>query len=79
MTAAYDGYASCPLTTAYGKMMLAEFRYGGQVTPTIPLSPKVSRRSYWYIKTIALPVLYWNYMLKGYEYDVAHNVDFVED
>lgn len=79
LTAAYDGYASCPLTTAYGKMMLAEFRYGGQVTPTIPLSPKVSRRSYWYIKTIALPVLYWNYMLKGYEYDVAHNVDFVED
>lgn len=75
----YDGYASCPLTTAYGRMMLAEFRYGGEVTPTIPLSPKVSRRSYWYVKKWGLALLYWDYMLKGIEWDVPHNIDFVED
>ncbi len=79
LTASYDGYASCPLTTAYGEMMLAEFRYAGQVTPTIPLSPRVPRRSYWYIKKWGLAMLYWNFMLKGYEGDVAHNIDFVED
>ncbi|MGB8628972.1 MAG: FAD/NAD(P)-binding oxidoreductase, partial [Xanthobacteraceae bacterium] len=33
----YDGYASCPLTTAVGKAILAEFIYGGKVTPTLPL------------------------------------------
>lgn len=32
----YDGYSSCPLTTSHGKMILAKFRYGGQVTPTLP-------------------------------------------
>ena len=35
----YDGYASCPLTTAIGKTVLAEFVYGGKVTPTLPLTP----------------------------------------
>ena len=28
-TAIYDGYTSCPLVTQYGKVMLAEFKYGG--------------------------------------------------
>ncbi len=79
LTPDYDGYASCPLTTAYGKMMLAEFRYGGEVTPTIPLSPKVPRSSYWYIKKWGLAMMYWDFMLKGYEWDVAHNVNFAED
>ena len=32
----YDGYASCPLTTAKGKAIIAEFIYGGKVTPTLP-------------------------------------------
>ena len=32
-TGRYDGYGSCPLTTAYGKVVLAEFIYGGKVTP----------------------------------------------
>jgi hypothetical protein len=27
----YDGYASCPLTTANGKAIIAEFIYGGKV------------------------------------------------
>jgi sulfide:quinone oxidoreductase len=75
----YDGYASCPLTTSYGKMILAEFRYGGEVTPTIPLSPKVPQTSYWYLKKWGLAIMYWDYMLKGYEWDVPHNVNFIED
>ncbi len=32
--AAYDGYTSCPLLTEYGKVMLAEFKYGGQPKET---------------------------------------------
>ena len=31
----YDGYASCPLTTANGKAIIAEFIYGGKVTPDL--------------------------------------------
>jgi hypothetical protein len=36
---AYDGYGSCPLTVAYGKIVLAEFAYGGKVTPSFARSP----------------------------------------
>ena len=74
----YDGYASCPLTTAYGKVLMAEFCYGGKVTPTFPLNPAKERWSYWWIKATGLPVFYWHYMLKGREWFLKHNVNFVD-
>jgi sulfide:quinone oxidoreductase len=77
--AGYDGYASCPLTTAYGKVILAEFIYGGKVTPTLPLDPAKEHRSAWWIKTTALPFFYWNYMLKGREWFFKHNTAFKAD
>jgi sulfide:quinone oxidoreductase len=75
---AYDGYGSCPLTTAYGKVLMAEFIYGGKPTPTLPLDPRKERVVNWWIKTTALPLLYWNYMLKGYEAFPEHNTDYVD-
>ena len=74
----YDGYASCPLTTAYGKVLMAEFCYGGKVTPTFPLDPRKERWSYWWIKATGLPFFYWHYMLKGHEWFLQHNTDFVD-
>jgi sulfide:quinone oxidoreductase len=74
----YDGYASCPLTTAYGKVLMAEFCYGGKVTPTFPLDPSKERWSYWWIKATGLPLFYWHYMLKGHEWFLKHDVDFEE-
>lgn len=74
----YDGYASCPLTTAFGKVIMAEFIYGGKVTPTFPLDPRKERRFNWWIKTTGLPLFYWHYMLKGHERFLKHNTDFVE-
>jgi sulfide:quinone oxidoreductase len=74
----YDGYASCPLTTAYGKVIMAEFCYGGKVTPTFPLDPRKERWSYWWIKATGLPFFYWHYMLKGREWFFKHDVDFVD-
>jgi sulfide:quinone oxidoreductase len=62
---AYDGYASCPLTTAIGKVILAEFCYGSKVTPTLPLNPSKERWFGWWIKLTGLPLMYWHYMLKG--------------
>ena len=70
--AAYDGYGSCPLTTAYGKVVLAEFTYGGKVTPSFPLDPRVPRTSAWLLKTKFLPFMYWNLMLRGNEFDIKH-------
>ncbi len=75
----YDGYASCPLTTAFGKVIMAEFIYGGKVTPTLPLDPSKELAVNWHIKTTGLPILYWNYMLKGYEWFPKHNTAFTGD
>lgn len=72
----YDGYASCPLTTAYGKVMLAEFIYEGKVTPTFPGDPGKERRSMWLLKKYGLAPLYKSYMLKGIEWDIPHNTKF---
>ncbi|MCC7410043.1 MAG: NAD(P)/FAD-dependent oxidoreductase [Gammaproteobacteria bacterium] len=69
----YDGYASCPLTTAYGKVLMAEFCYGGKVTPTFPLDPRKERGTYWWCKTTGLPIMYWHYMLRGYEWFPGHD------
>ncbi|TLU71088.1 NAD(P)/FAD-dependent oxidoreductase [Lichenicoccus roseus] len=72
LSAVYDGYGSCPLTTGYGKVVLAEFGYGGKVTPSFPLDPRVPRLSAWLLKQNFLPYMYWNWMLKGSEFDIKH-------
>jgi sulfide:quinone oxidoreductase len=64
--ARYDGYASCPLTTARGKMLLAEFDYSLQPAPSIPFINTTRERSdMWLLKRYGLPFMYWNLILKG--------------
>jgi sulfide:quinone oxidoreductase len=65
---AYDGYGACPLTVELGKVVLAEFGYGGKLLPTFPLDPTVPRRSAWWLKVILLPWVYWHLLLKGQEW-----------
>ena len=64
-TAKYNGYASCPLVTGYGKVILAEFDYDGNPTETFPFDQSKERYSMWLLKRWGLPVLYWKGMLKG--------------
>lgn len=69
----YDGYGSCPLTTSLNTVMLAEFSYGGKVTPSFPfLDPRENRFIWWIGKTIGFPWLYWSLMIKGYRIDIPH-------
>jgi sulfide:quinone oxidoreductase len=66
LPASYDGYASCPITTARGKMLLAEFDYTMKPHPTLPLiDTQKERYDMWLLKRYGLPYLYWNLMLKG--------------
>jgi len=74
--AAYDGYGSCPLTVEKGKIVLAEFGYGGKLLPTFPrwiIDGTRPRRLSWLLKSEALPWVYWNGMLKGHEWLVKPN------
>ncbi|MHB8296401.1 MAG: NAD(P)/FAD-dependent oxidoreductase [Acidimicrobiales bacterium] len=62
----YDGYTSCPLVTAKGKMLLAEFDYSLKPHPTIPIiDTEKERYDMWLLKRYGLPFMYWNLMLKG--------------
>ena len=66
--ALYDGYGSCPLTVERGKVVLAEFGYGGKLLPTFPLDPRVPRRLAWALKAQLMPSLYFDLMLRGREW-----------
>ncbi|TVR60800.1 MAG: NAD(P)/FAD-dependent oxidoreductase [Gemmatimonadales bacterium] len=63
--ARYDGYASCPLITGYGKLVLAEFDYDNEPAPSFPFDTSQERYSMWVLKKDVLPRMYWHGMLKG--------------
>ncbi len=64
--AVYDGYASCPLTTARNRLLLAEFDYTMRPRPTFPvINTKQELYDMGTFKRYGLPFLYWNLMLKG--------------
>ncbi len=69
--AQYDGYGSCPLTVERGKIVLAEFTYGGKLAPSFPkwlIDGTQPSALAWYLKERILPPLYWDAMLKGREW-----------
>ncbi len=71
LAAGYDGYGSCPLTVERGRIVLAEFGYGGKLLPSFPAwlldGQKPTRRA-WFLKDRMLPAIYWHGMLKGREW-----------
>ena len=69
--AAYDGYGSCPLTVQRGKIVLAEFGFGGRLMPSFPkwfINSQQPCRLAWILKERILPPIYWWAMLKGREW-----------
>ena len=70
-TAQYDGYGSCPLTVERGKIVLAEFGYGGTLLPSFPrwlVDGTKPTRTAWLLKERILPPIYWRAMLRGKEW-----------
>ena len=54
-----------------GKIVLAEFGYGGKLLPTFPtwlVEGRQPSRLSWFLKEKMLPWVYWNAMLKGHEW-----------
>ena len=66
--AIYGGYTSCPLVTGYGKLMLAEFDYDLNPCETFPFDQGKERYSMYLLKRYALPVIYWDGLVKGYQW-----------
>lgn len=66
--AVYDGYTSCPLLTEYGKVLLAEFKYGGQPKETfgwLGIDQATPRRAFYHLKKDFFPWVYYKSMVKG--------------
>lgn len=69
--AIYDGYGSCPLTVERGRIVLAEFGYGGKLLPSFPswlIDGTRPNRLAWLLKERMLPFIYWKAMLRGKEW-----------
>jgi len=69
--ALYNGYGSCPLTVEKGKIVLAEFGYGGTMLPSFPkwfIDGTKPTRAAWLLKEQILPPIYWKAMLRGREW-----------
>jgi sulfide:quinone oxidoreductase len=64
-TASYNGYTSCPIVTARGKLVMAEFDYDGKPQETFPFDQGKERYSMYLVKKWLLPELYWHGMLRG--------------
>ncbi|WP_323989427.1 FAD/NAD(P)-binding oxidoreductase [Nguyenibacter sp. L1] len=68
----YDGYGACPLTVSYGRVILAEFLYGGVPAPSFGYDQRKPSRFAWFLKTTVFPNLYWNMMLTGRDVSIPH-------
>jgi sulfide:quinone oxidoreductase len=66
--AVYNGYGACPLTVEKGRVVLAEFGYGGKLLPSFPLDPTKPSRFAWWLKAHALPGIYFHMVLRGREW-----------
>jgi len=65
LKAKFDGYTVCPIKTAYGKILMAEFNYEGPA-PTIPfLAIEEPRAFWWYFDRYQLLPMYKYLMLTG--------------
>ncbi|KAG9251619.1 uncharacterized protein F5Z01DRAFT_273066 [Emericellopsis atlantica] len=67
LQAVYNGYTSCPLLTEYGKVMLAEFKYGGTPHETFGtfVDQGTPRRAFYHLKKDFFPWVYYKFMVEG--------------
>ncbi|GBQ63952.1 oxidoreductase [Ameyamaea chiangmaiensis NBRC 103196] len=79
MGGVYDGYGACPLTVSYGRVVLAEFLYGGKVAPSFPYDQRKPSKFAWFLKTKVFPKLYWNMMLTGRDVAIPHKTSRVKN
>jgi sulfide:quinone oxidoreductase len=63
-TLKFDGYTVCPLKTAYGEIVMAEFNYDG-LAPSFPLDPAQPRWIWWAFDLYMLQPMYRYLMLNG--------------
>jgi len=62
----YDGYCGCPIFVGDNKLLLAEFKYGGEISETFPSFIQGSPSTLlYYMKVHAFPFIYYNLVKRG--------------
>lgn len=64
----YNGYTSCPLFVGNNKVLLAEFKYNGELDETFPWLQKKPRKIFYYFKKDLFPFAYYRLMPYGLWY-----------
>merc|ERR1711862_779736 len=73
--AKYDGYTSCPIVLGRKELLLAEFKYDGNLAESFSKFPyslfpfmNQDKAQYFFslVKHFVFPFVYWNFHLKGY-------------
>jgi sulfide:quinone oxidoreductase len=64
-TREYDGYSGCPILVGDNKLMLAEFDYTLNPTPSFISDQTKPTVPFYYLKTKIFPWVYWNKLIKG--------------
>lgn len=63
----YNGYSACPIITAYGKVLMAEFDYDKNPMPTFPfIDSSKEQAAFWLLKKYLLKPVYFYGMLNGW-------------
>ncbi len=66
LQAKYDGTSGCPLLTRYGRCMMFEFDYDGNLVNEWLYQSTRETRLWWHFKVHGLKSLYLNVLLNGY-------------
>jgi len=64
----YQGYTSCPLFVGNGKVLLAEFKYNGELDETFPWLQNKPRKVFHWFKRDLFPFAYYHLMPYGLWY-----------
>ncbi len=66
LSAKYDGISGCPLLTRYGRCMMFEFNYNGDLVNEWIYNSTNETRLWWHFKVHGLKNLYLHVLLNGY-------------
>ena len=61
----YSGYASCPLFVGKLRLMLAEFKFNGEIDETFYGDQEKPRYEFYFMKRFIFPLAYWFLMPRG--------------
>ena len=62
----FTGYASCPLFVGKRKLMLAEFKYNGEIDETFFKDQENPRHMFYLMKRFMFPLAYWLFVPHGF-------------